>query len=36
MARLESHMDEALDLNNRFRRAFGHTTYHQAMRMVLP
>jgi hypothetical protein len=36
MARLEEYMAEALDLNSRFRRAFGHTTYHHAARMVLP
>jgi phosphatidylinositol alpha 1,6-mannosyltransferase len=33
---LESHMSEALELNARFRRCFGHTTYHHAARAVLP
>lgn len=36
MGLLEDYMDEALELNNRFRQCFGHTTYHHAARIVLP
>jgi glycosyltransferase involved in cell wall biosynthesis len=36
MRLLESHMFEAVELNERFRRCFGHTTYHHAARAVLP
>lgn len=36
MRLLESYMGEAVDLNDRFRRCFGHTTYHHAARIVLP
>lgn len=36
MRLLETHMEEALELNSRFRRSFGYTTYHYAARYMLP